>query len=57
MTPEQIEQFNSLIDEVAKLTKELNELKTEQAKIMPELNRFNDAIKTKINEIVQVING
>lgn len=57
MTPEQIEQFNSLIDEVAKLTKELNELKTEQAKIMSELNRFNDAIKTKINEIVQVING
>ena len=53
MTPEQIEQFNALIDDVKKLTESVDLL----IKANEALKVENQSFKVKLNEIIEVING
>lgn len=50
MTPEQLTEFNKLVDEVNALKKELDEAKTS-------LELFKVLVKKRINQIVEAING
>lgn len=50
MTPEQLTEFNKLVDEVNALKKELDETKTS-------LELFKVLVKKRINQIVEVVNG